>query len=224
MHHRWERLLFLHWRIPPARIQATLPAGLTVDTFAGEAYLGIVPFFMRRVRLVGTPHLPWFSGFQELNVRTYVFDAHGVPGVWFYSLDCNRLLAVLGARALTGLRYFHAQMSATAGEFIEYDCRRRNTTRRARYRYRGLGAAREAEPLSLEAFLLERYYLFATRGRSLIRAQVAHERYRFREAEVTESSTVPAELDGFRELSEPPAHQCYVDGFDVQIFATEKVR
>ena len=37
MHQRWEDLLFLHWRISPQRIQNTLPPGLGVDTFGGEA-------------------------------------------------------------------------------------------------------------------------------------------------------------------------------------------
>ena len=97
MHHRWESLLFLHWRLPAARIQETLPAGLTVDTFDGDAYLAIVPFFMRDVRPVRVPALPWISQFLELNVRTYAYDEEGVPGVWFYSLDCNQPLAVAAA-------------------------------------------------------------------------------------------------------------------------------
>lgn len=99
MHQRWESLLFLHWRVPAATIQQTLPAGLTVDTFEGEAYLGISPFFMRQVRPTGLPAVPWLSDFLELNVRTYVYNADGVPGIWFYSLDCDQPLAVAGARA-----------------------------------------------------------------------------------------------------------------------------
>ena len=46
--------------------------------------------------------------FQELNVRTYAVDHTGRPGVWFYSLDCNRALAVLGARVLMGYLIFGA--------------------------------------------------------------------------------------------------------------------
>src|SRR4051794_37983240 len=37
MYQRWESLLFLHWRVPAARVQATLPQELTVDTFNGDA-------------------------------------------------------------------------------------------------------------------------------------------------------------------------------------------
>src|SRR3954447_8091822 len=139
MHQRWESLLFLHWRVPAARLQATLPQELTGDTFNGDAFIRVVPFFMRNVRPVGLPTMPWISDFQELNVRTYVFDPNGTPGVWFYSLDCNQALAVAAARTLTGLEYRNAEMSATRGELIDYSCRRSGTDEVARYRYRGVG-------------------------------------------------------------------------------------
>ena len=223
MYHRWESLLFLHWRLPATTIQETLPAGLTVDTFNGEAYLAIVPFFMRNVRPLGVPAVPWISHFLELNVRTYAYDEQGVPGVWFYSLDCNQPLAVAVARLLTGLRHMHAEMSARRGEFIDYSCRRRGSELRAKYRYRGRGPARESAPESFEYFVLERYYLFARRRRSLVRAQVAHGPYLFREAEVEEFSSVPAQLAGFTEITGAPMHMCYVDGFDVNVYAPETI-
>ena len=109
---RWNHLLFGHWKIDAAEIQATLPPGLFVDTFEGDAYLGVVPFFMQRVRPAWLPPLPGVSWFLELNVRTYVFDAEGRPGVWFYSLDCNQPVAVFLARSLFHLPYFHAKMTS----------------------------------------------------------------------------------------------------------------
>src|SRR5256714_3829384 len=164
MPHRWEALLFLHWKISPAEIQPTLPNALTVDTFDGEAWLAISPFFMRKVRPVGLPPIPWLSEFQELNVRTYVYDERGVPGIWFYSLDCDQPLAVAGARSLTGLPYFNAEMSASADGIIDYCCRREGTDQPARYRYRPGGMPSAAEQESLEFFLLERYYLYSQRA------------------------------------------------------------
>jgi len=223
MHHRWESLLILHWQLAPGRIQETLPDGLTVDTFEGEAFLGITPFFMREVRPVGLPAVPWLSEFQELNVRTYVFDRRGVPGIWFYSLNCNQPLAVVGARALTGLPYCNAEMSATISDYIEYSCRRDDTPQTAEYSYRGAGSAREADLPSLEFFLLERYYLFSVRGESLVRGQVSHSPYQYRLAEVPIYSALPARLDGFTELADSPMHTCFVDGFDVKVYATQEV-
>ena len=223
MHHRWESLLFLHWQVPPDSIQETLPKGLTVDTFNGNAYLAIVPFFMRDVRPVRLPAVPWISHFLELNVRTYAYDEAGVPGVWFYSLDCNQPLAVVIARWMTGLRYLYATMSATRGYFVDFGCRRRGSVQTARSRYRGIGEAREADPGSFEFFVLERYYFFAQRGGSLVRAQVAHAPYRYREAEVAEYSTIPAQLDRFPKIGDPPMHACVSEGFDVNAYATEKI-
>src|SRR5215210_4942758 len=199
MHQRWESLLFLHWRIPSDQIQQTLPPGLTVDTFNGDAYLGISPFFMLNVRPVGIPSLPWLSFFEELNVRTYAFDKDGTPGVWFYSLDCNRAVATFAARIIAGLPYFSARIKAIRDQWIDYEMRRIGSTDTARYQYRGVGSDREPRLDSLEFFLLERYYLFAYRRSShaLLRGQVNHAPYRYRAAEVPQLSTTPARLDGF---------------------------
>ena len=225
MHQRWESLLFLHWCYEPAQIQETLPAGLTVDTFQGEAYLGIVPFFMRNVRPRVVPSLPWFSSFQELNVRTYVYDRDGRPGIWFYSLDCNQSLATWGARALFGLPYFRAKMTAKRNTWVNYSSTRAGSDECARFRYRGLGDASETEPGSREFFLLERYYLFSLHRPlgALLRVQVSHTPYRYRAAEVEHLSTIPALLDGFSSLAPAPDHTCLVDGFDVKVYAPKTV-
>ena len=89
MHQRWGDLLFLHWPIEAALIQEKLPEGLYVDVFGGQAWIGVVPFYMERIRPVGMPPVPGISWFLELNVRTYVHDSKGRAGVWFFSLDCN---------------------------------------------------------------------------------------------------------------------------------------
>ena len=108
----WRQLLFLHWAWNPAEIQKTLPRGLFVDTFGGQAWLGIVPFFMRRVHPRGLPCLPWLSNFLELNVRTYVYNNSGRPGIWFYSLVCNQPVAVELAKRCFHLNYVHGRMHA----------------------------------------------------------------------------------------------------------------
>ena len=102
MYQKWRDLLFLHWEFDPQVIQETLPAGLHVDTYQGRAYLGLVPFYMKDIRPRFCPCIPGISNFLEMNLRTYVFDSTGRPGVWFYSLDANQWLAVRIAR-----RFFH---------------------------------------------------------------------------------------------------------------------
>ncbi len=112
MRQRWERLTFLHWSYDPAVVQRLLPGGLTVDTFDGAAWVGLVPFFMR-VHTPGDHGAPWVSNFCETNVRTYAVDREGRAGIWFLSLDAARLGAVAVARASYQLPYFWSSMRLT---------------------------------------------------------------------------------------------------------------
>ena len=62
MHHRWDLLTFLHWRYDPAVVQRLLPPGLTVQTFDGSAWVGLVPFMMQVRGPIG-PELLRENGF-----------------------------------------------------------------------------------------------------------------------------------------------------------------
>lgn len=224
MRQRWKDLLFLHWKLPVDEIQRTLPPGLMVDVFDGAAWVGIVPFFMEAVRPAGLPALPWLSSFLELNVRTYVRDAAGRPGVWFYSLDCNRWPAVELARRGFHLAYQHATMSASKAPdgHISYQCQRRPVAGHleADYRYRGRGATFLAAGGSLEFFLTERYRLFSWHPRRcrLYTGEVWHDPYPLQEAEVAQWSAVPAYWDRQFSLHGPPVTQHFSRGVEVGIF------
>ena len=136
MKQRWAHLLFLHWEFDPDVVQRSLPDGLTVDTHEGKAYMGVVPFYMERIRPVFCPPVPGVSWFLELNLRTYVHDREGRPGVWFYSLDCNQWLAVKVARRFFNLSYEHAVMSSSIldGKLL-YRSRRKGDSHEQTYQY-----------------------------------------------------------------------------------------
>src|SRR6478752_1295908 len=69
---RWEALLFAHWPVPAERLRGRIPAGLELDTFDGQAWIGIVPFRMANVGLPGLALPGRLGRFGETNVRTYV--------------------------------------------------------------------------------------------------------------------------------------------------------
>ena len=60
--------------------------------------MGLVPFYMSRVRPWWSPPVPGISSFCETNVRTYVHFRGRDPGVWFFSLEAANSLAVRIAR------------------------------------------------------------------------------------------------------------------------------
>lgn len=204
---RWEKLLFLHWAWDPGTIQKTLPEGLRVDTYEGQAWLGVVPFFMRRVHPTGLPCVPWLSDFLELNVRTYVYDAQGRPGVWFYSLACNQPVAVELARRFFHLNYVHARMEARIEAGVVFYRSRRGEGAGAEFQYPLGGSTHQAEPGSLEFFLVERYRLFSADRKGRIHSgRVHHVPYRVTPVGVKTWSFVPAEADGFKFPGRGPDH------------------
>jgi uncharacterized protein len=229
MYQRWDDLLFMHWSYDPLAIQSTLPSGLTVDTFEGNAYIGIVPFFMRDVRPRFCPRLPVISDFLELNVRTYVYDEHGVPGVWFYSLDANQRLAVRAARQFFCLPYFDSKMKAdkdpTNAEirYLSHRCGTEDDLSSC-FQYRPYGAARLASPGTLEFFLVERYVLFAvsaSHAKPWI-GRVHHPPYPLLDVEVTEWDDAAFELNGLRRPGGNVDHAVMSPGVTVEVFGLQK--
>jgi uncharacterized protein len=121
----WCDLLFAHWQVPPAQLREVIPDTLPLHLYDdGSAWLGITPFVVMGLRMRGTPPLPWVSHFPELNVRTYV-EVGGKPGIYFLSLDAARRAAVIAARRVYRLPYFHARMRAhTVGARVDYESER----------------------------------------------------------------------------------------------------
>lgn len=225
MRQQWAGLAFFHWRIDAGIIAARLPKGLHVDTFDGSAWLGVVPFFMRRVRPVGLPPLPWLSWFHELNVRTYVHDDAGRAGVWFFSLDCNQPIAVELARRFFHLPYEHAAMRSHRDPdgLVGYHCQRKGEAETATCRYPEAveNQCLPAAPGTLEWFLAERYLLFAAEpsGR-LFTGRVHHAPYRLAPLDPAAhaGTTLPLRWDGFEEPGRPPDSALVAASVDVRIF------
>lgn len=117
-HDGWENALFVHWPVAPKVLSAQLPQGLEPDLLDGSAWIGLVLLTERGVSATpaaGRSFLPHIDHFGA-NIRTYV-RRNGVPGIFFFSLECSSFFASLGAR-LAGIPYFPARMSRTVD--IEY--------------------------------------------------------------------------------------------------------
>jgi uncharacterized protein YqjF (DUF2071 family) len=206
----WSDLLFAHWPIPADVMAAHLPSGITLDTWEGEAWLGIVPFHMPTVHIHGVPDLPYLSRLVELNVRTYV-TVDGLPGVFFFSLDADNPIEVQVARSWFHLPYFHARFDCdfiTPDRSVRY--RMRRTDRRARpaifdATYRPVGPAQRAAPGSLADWLTARYALYTTDRRGRVhRGDITHAPWPLAPAEAEIRANTLAASHGFTLPDIPP--------------------
>lgn len=171
----WCDLLFAHWPVPVALLRPLVPEALTIQTFDGSSWVGVVPFRMEGVMRRPWPDLPWISAFPELNVRLYV-EKDGKPGVWFLSLDAANPVAVWAARTFFHLPYYWARMDARpTDDGIAYASIRRRDDVRFEAHYQPCSAPYMATPGTLEHFLTERYCLYAqTKDGRLLRTEVHH--------------------------------------------------
>ncbi len=221
----WCDLLFAHWRLPPEALARHIPEGLELQTFDGDAWLGLVPFYMDNTGARGLPYAPGVKRFPEFNIRTYV-ERDGRPGVWFLSLDAANRLAVWGARTFFHLPYVHARMStAREGEWVTYDSERtdgRLGPGRFVGRYRAVGPEYRCEEGSLDEWLTERYCLYSanTRGR-LFRGEIQHAQWPLRRAEAEIQVNTMADAHGV-ELSGAPDALHFVDRIDVVGWSLER--
>jgi uncharacterized protein YqjF (DUF2071 family) len=186
MTQRWETLTFLHWSYPVDVVHRLLPQGLEVDIFDGRAWVGLVPFRMT-VGPAGIDSIPWFGQFLETNVRTYVRDRSGRPGLWFLSLDAAGLAAVVTARVSYRLPYFWSTMSlCSEGDLLRYQCVRR---------WPGAGASSlvevetgpaydDGELDDRDHFLTARWRLFSHGANRLRYAEAHHQPWPLRRAEL----------------------------------------
>jgi uncharacterized protein YqjF (DUF2071 family) len=177
MRQTWANLLFAHWPLPPAALRALVPQALELDTYAGQAWLGVVPFAMRNVRPRLLPAVPCLSFFPELNVRTYVtLRDRGIekPGIYFFSLDAANPIAVAIARATFKLPYLNARMRTWEKQgWVEYRSHRTHSgapPADLHCRYRPTGRVYLSQPGTLDHWLTERYALYTVdkRGRPYI--------------------------------------------------------
>ncbi len=226
MTQRWNDLLFLHYSLDPELVRAKVPEVLTLDTYGQRAWVTVAPFWINHLRPPGVPSVPWFSSFNEINVRTYV-SYNGKPGVYFFSLDASNLSAVWGARVFYRLPYWQASMKVAGkgGVRIDYDSKRHHGPKPAELKCTyGPANTRtfRARPGSLEHFLTERYCLYTTTRKRLYRGDIHHLPWDLQEAQVEMQQNTMAQPTG---LQLPPEAELafFVRELKVLFWAPERL-
>ncbi|MEO8608695.1 MAG: DUF2071 domain-containing protein [Chloroflexota bacterium] len=214
----WSQLLFAHWPVSPEVLRPLIPASLTIDIFEGQAWIGVVPFYMSHVRARNLPLVPGTNHFCELNVRTYVTDG-SKSGVWFFSLEASNALAVFGARNAFHLPYFQAQMSLQrTDDTVTYESRRMHQgAANAQFSatYCPTSPVYHSTPGTLVSWLTERYCLYTTDGSGhLYRGDIHHAPWPLQDAQADIQMNTMAEVAGITLPDTPPLLH-YAERLDV---------
>lgn len=174
---------------------------LELDTFEGQAWIGVVPFTMDGIRIRGLPLIPFASAFAEINVRTYV-KVGNKTGVFFFSLDAAHRPAVVAARTFFHLPYYYATIDSdkTDDQTIRYSSERkdeRGNTARFAAEYRPVSEVFHAERGTFDYWLSERYCLYTMDRRGdLLRGDIHHEPWPLQRAEAEISMNTMIEAAG----------------------------
>ena len=205
MFQSWRNLLFAHWRVSSGALRPLVPAELELDEHDGTAWVTLAPFWLADLHIRFMPPIPGVASFPELNLRTYVRDGNK-PGVYFFSLDAGSRFAVASARALYRLPYHNAEMSVERdGQGFHYRSRRGDGRAELDCRYRPTGLVFEAQPGTLEHFLVERYALYTVVGEGkVMRAEIHHGPWPLQPAEAELATNTVAQAAGFTLPATPP--------------------
>ena len=184
----WMSVLFIHYEVEPARLQAEVPFPL--DLRDGKAYVSVVAFSQERLRFAFGGSLTnwvgrWFANHEFLNVRTYVRHG-GEPGIFFLAEWVPKRIATWLGPPLFGLPYRFGRIEYEHGQRM---LRGRVTGRETAFSYQterdGVKCFVPCEHGSLDEFLLERYVAF-TQWHTLRRMfRVKHEPWPQARLEVT---------------------------------------
>jgi hypothetical protein len=195
--------LFLHWPVDESALRSLVPDKLEIDTFDGQAYVGMIPFQMNEVHIRWLPQIPGTANFPELDFFTLVKYGDR-SGLFFLSIDSPSWLVRLVARDVFHVPYQTSKMSYTErnGEF-HFQSQRKDAAFDASFEPKGpVFYARDG---SLDYFLMERYSLFNTGFFGQVRrGDVEHWRWPLQQVEVEIATNTIAQAVGIDLPDTPP--------------------
>jgi len=202
----WDTVTFVNWSYDREILSRLLPAGLELDLFEGKGWLSLVVFH------AGNAHFPWLppiasiSNYQQFNLRTYVRSANGTPGVYFFSMDVDQPLLMLG-RLTYGVPYMLSTMEVVSdGDQLHYTSARRwggpGCSSDVRVRIGAPFTNSDMPPVA--PFLADRWSLYAIMHAKVMRAAVAHQPWQLTQATVLNLNETLVEAAGIAPSSAPP--------------------
>lgn len=180
----WNDAVFLHWKVPVEVLQQLVPRELELDLHQGEAWVSVVAFTMEKIRPYGLPSLSLISDFHEVNVRTYVKKGHRM-GVYFLSLEAEKLLSAVLSKALSKMPYEKSEMIRDWNPksfFYSSFNKKKQFSLEINYRR---DPSRAIETTELDKWLVERYCAFVYHENELFVYDIHHPAWEINEMTIS---------------------------------------
>lgn len=164
----WDDTIFMHYKVPQNLIWDLLPKGVLLDIYQGEAWVSVVSFSVKNMRLKFLPPLPYISDFHEINLRTYVIK-DGIPGIYFITIEASKAMSVFLARNFVGLKYIKGKIKK---KHNRYSLRKSKEGNYLNIKYCSLQKIKKKN--EFEKWLTERYCAYEMLNNKLYRFHIHH--------------------------------------------------
>ncbi len=225
----WRHLLMLNYPVEREVLEPLVPAGTTLDTYKGRAYVSMVGFLFLKTRLLGVP-VPFHQDFEEVNLRFYVRRFSGEDwrrGVVFVKEIVPKPAIALVARVVYNENYVALPMRHTIGRAPDGSISTAEfswelDSRSNRMAGNVAGSMQEAAPASLEEFITEHYWGYAAqKDGGCVEYQVEHPRWKVAPVAEAKFECDVEKLYGPQfasALTQPPASAFLAEGSEVTVF------
>ncbi len=174
----WHYTVFLHWEVPVSFLEKYIPKELQLDTYSSMAWISLVSFEVKKMRLRYLPALPYISNFEEINIRTYVIK-DGIPGIYLFSIETNKLIEVLFSRLFIGLPYEKAEIKRLGNHLVSQNIQQNHLLDIK------LGKAFPFQKTDLDLWLTERHSLYEICKGKICRFDIHHTEWKLLDLDIT---------------------------------------
>jgi len=174
----WHYTVFFHWEVPVYFLEKYIPKGLKLDTYTSMAWVSLVSFEIQNMRLRYLPAMPYISNFEEINIRTYVIK-DGIPGIYLFSIETNKLIEVLISRLLIGLPYEKAEIERSGNHLVSQNVKKNHLLDIK------IGQTAPLQKNDLDLWLTERHSLYEICNGKICRFDIHHKEWDLQDLDTT---------------------------------------
>lgn len=168
----WHDTVFFHWKVPKCLIENYIPEGLELDLHDNIAWISLVAFEVKNMTVRNLPPIPYVSNFHEINVRTYVLK-NGIPGIYLFSIETDKLIEVLLTRLFIGLPYKKSHIERSTNQLSSEN---KISNYQLDIQFKGIFPLTEKS--KLDYWLTERHSLYENCNKKICRFDIHHKEWK----------------------------------------------